>query len=112
MKKIEAIIRPHQFDQVKMALVAAGFQGMTVSEVRGFGRQKGHLETYRGTEYAVDLVPKLKLEIVTSDEQLGQAIQAIQQAARTGQIGDGKIFVSQLQDVLRIRTAESGDAAI
>ena len=112
MKKIEAVIRPYQFDDVKSALVLGGFHGMTVSEVRGFGRQKGHLETYRGTEYAVDLVPKIKLEIVVADDRVAQVIQIIQQTAHTGQIGDGKIFVSALEDTLRIRTGETGDDAL
>jgi nitrogen regulatory protein P-II 1 len=112
MKKIEAVIRPYQFDDVKTALVGAGFHGMTVSEVRGFGRQKGHLETYRGTEYAVDLVPKIKLEIVVPSDRVGNVVQIIQQTAHTGQIGDGKIFVTALEETLRIRTGESGDAAV
>jgi nitrogen regulatory protein P-II 1 len=112
MKKIEAIVRHHKVDEVKEALVAIGFQGMTITEVRGFGRQRGHTETYRGTEYTVDFVPKVKLEIVVGDELLDKAISAIVGAAKTGQVGDGKIFVTALVDVVRVRTGETGAAAI
>ena len=112
MKKIEAIVRHHKLDDVKNALVAVGLQGMTVIEVRGFGRQRGHTETYRGTEYTVDYVPKVKIEIVAADDMLDKAVSAIVGAARTGQVGDGKIFVSQLTDVIRVRTGETGAAAI
>ena len=111
MKKIEAIVRHHKLDDVKAALVAAGIQGMTVSEVRGFGRQRGHTETYRGTEYTVDYVPKVKIEVVVGDDT-SAAMSAIINAARTGQVGDGKIFISALTDVVRVRTGETGAAAI
>jgi nitrogen regulatory protein P-II 1 len=111
MKKIEAIVRHHKLDDVKAALVAVGLQGMTVTEVRGFGRQRGHTETYRGTEYTVDFVPKVKIEIVTGDDT-SAAITAIMNAARTGQTGDGKIFVSALLEVVRVRTGETGAAAV
>ena len=112
MKKIEAIVKPHRLDEVKTALTQVGVQGLTVSEVRGFGRQKGHKEQYRGAEYTVDLVPKVKIEVVVSDGAAPAAVEAILRAARTGEIGDGKIFVSNLESVLRIRTGEKGDAAI
>ena len=112
MKKIEAIIRHFKVEDVKKALNDQGVMGMTVSEVRGFGRQKGHVETYRGTEYAVDFVPKVKVEVVVSDSQLQTAVNTILKAAQTGQIGDGKIFVSDLADAIRIRTGESGDGAV
>ena len=112
MKKIEAVVRHHKLDEVKDALVAIGFHGMTISEVRGFGRQKGHTEMYRGTEYAVDFVPKVKLEVVCSDKNLSLVIDTIMRAAQTGQIGDGKIFVSDLKDVVRIRTGETGEDAL
>jgi nitrogen regulatory protein P-II 1 len=112
MKKIEAIVRHHKVDDVKEALVAVGLQGMTISEVRGFGRQRGHTETYRGTEYTVDFVPKVKLELAVSDEALSKAVAAIVAAAKTGQVGDGKIFVSELAEVIRVRTGETGEAAI
>src|SRR5262245_2445457 len=112
MKKIEAIIKPFKLDEVKEALQKAGIQGMTVSEVKGFGRQKGHTELYRGAEYIVDFLPKVKLEIVVDDAQVQTAVEAIVKAAKTGKIGDGKIFVSALQDVIRIRTGETGKAAI
>jgi nitrogen regulatory protein P-II 1 len=112
MKKIEAIIKPHRLEDVKSALTQVGVQGMTVSEIRGFGRQKGHKEQYRGAEYTVDLVPKVKIEVVTSDTAAQAAVEAILRSARTGEIGDGKIFVSNLESVLRIRTGEKGDAAI
>jgi len=112
MKKIEAIVRHHKVDEVKDALVAVGLQGMTVSEVRGFGRQRGHTETYRGTEYTVDFVPKVKIEVVAGDNLVDKAVSAIVGAAKTGQVGDGKIFVSELKEVIRVRTGETGSAAI
>ncbi len=112
MKKIEAIVRHFKAEDVKEALVAAGIQGMTVSEVRGFGRQKGHKEIYRGAEYAVDFVPKVKLEVIVSDPLCETALEAITKAARTGQVGDGKIFVSEVATVVRIRTGETGEEAL
>ena len=112
MKKIEAIIKPFKLDEVKEALQEMGVQGMTVLEAKGYGRQKGHTELYRGAEYVVDFLPKIKIEVVIADGQLAAALEAIQSAARTGRIGDGKIFVSEITDVLRIRTGESGAAAI
>ncbi|MBA3483447.1 MAG: P-II family nitrogen regulator [Pirellulales bacterium] len=112
MKKIEAIVRHHKVDEVKEALVGVGLQGMTITEVRGFGRQRGHTETYRGTEYTVDFVPKVKLEIVVANGQVDKAVSAIVGAAKTGQVGDGKIFVSDLANVIRVRTGETGEAAI
>ena len=112
MKKIEAIIRHHKLDDIKTALTRIGVQGMTVTEVRGFGRQKGHTETYRGTEYTIDFVPKIKLEVVVPDSQARPVIDAIIRSAQTGQIGDGKIFVSELSEGIRIRTGESGDTAL
>ncbi len=112
MNKIEAIIRVHKLDEVKKALVDQGIHGMTVTEVRGFGRQKGHSEMYRGTEYKVDFIPKIKVELVVTDEQLNGALKAIIETARTGQTGDGKIFVSQLVDAVRIRTGEMGADAL
>lgn len=112
MKKVEAIIRHYKLEDVKEALTKAGIQGMTVSEIRGFGRQRGHKETYRGTEYTVDFLPKVKVDVVVDDGLVQTACDAIMNAARTGQIGDGKIFVTNLTDVIRIRTGESGDEAI
>ena len=112
MKKIEAIIKPFKLDEVKEALHDVGLQGITVVEAKGFGRQKGHTELYRGAEYVVDFLPKLKLEIVLSDDQLDGALEAIQQAARTGRIGDGKIFVTDVEEAIRIRTGETGREAI
>jgi nitrogen regulatory protein P-II 1 len=112
MKKIEAIIKPFKLDEVKEALQELGVQGMTVLEAKGYGRQKGHTELYRGAEYVVDFLPKIKIEVVVTDDQLTTALEAIQSAARTGRIGDGKIFVSDIIDVVRIRTGESGAAAI
>lgn len=112
MKKIEAIIKPFKLDEVREALHDVGVSGMTVTEVKGFGRQKGHTELYRGAEYVVDFLPKLKLEIVVSDDSADAAIDAIVKAARTGKIGDGKIFVFPAEQVVRIRTGESGDSAI
>ncbi|MFP6759272.1 MAG: P-II family nitrogen regulator [Alphaproteobacteria bacterium] len=112
MKKIEAIIKPFKLDEVKEALHEVGLQGITVTEAKGFGRQKGHTELYRGAEYVVDFLPKIKLEIVLDDGLLDQAIEAIQKAAHTGRIGDGKIFVSTIEDALRIRTGERGSDAL
>ena len=112
MKKIEAIIKPFKLDEVKEALQDVGLQGITVTEAKGFGRQKGHTELYRGAEYVVDFLPKIKVEVVLPDDQLEAALEAIVGAARTGRIGDGKIFVSEVLDVLRIRTGETGDAAV
>ena len=112
MKKIEAIIRHYKLEEVKAALTGAGVQGMTVTEVRGFGRQRGHKETYRGAEYTVDFLPKVKMEIACNDEDVTKAIEAITGVARTGQIGDGKIFVTPLEEVIRIRTGEAGLEAI
>ncbi len=112
MQKIEAIIKPFKVDDVREALQAIGVQGMTATEVKGFGRQKGHTEVYRGAEYVVDFLPKVMLEVVVSDDKAEAAIAAIEEAANTGKIGDGKIFVSALDDVVRIRTGERGEAAI
>jgi nitrogen regulatory protein PII len=112
MRKVEAIIKPFKLDEVKEALQGIGVQGMTVSEVKGFGRQKGHTELYRGAEYVVDFLPKIKIEIACSDDLVDKIVQAIVQAANTGRIGDGKIFVYPLQDVIRIRTGESGPDAV
>jgi nitrogen regulatory protein P-II 1 len=112
MKKIEAIVRHHKLEEVKDALSAAGVTGMTITEVRGFGRQKGHTEVYRGTEYTVDFVPKVKIEVVIDDGKLQAVISTVVKAAQTGQVGDGKIFVSDLTDVVRIRTAETGASAL
>ena len=112
MKKIEAIIKPFKLDEVKEALQEVGLQGITVTEAKGFGRQKGHTELYRGAEYVVDFLPKVKLEIVTSDDTVESAVEAIRNAAQTGRIGDGKIFVSNVEDVIRIRTGETGADAI
>lgn len=112
MKKIEAIIKPFKLDEVKEALQEMGVQGMTVIEAKGYGRQKGHTELYRGAEYVVDFLPKIKVEVVIADDQLEAALEAIVGAARTGRIGDGKIFVSEVLDVLRIRTGETGEAAV
>ena len=107
-----ATLKPHRLDTVREALTNAGFQGMTVSEVKGFGRQKGHTEIYRGGEYTVDFVPKIKIEVAVSDELADTAVEAIRDAAQTGQIGDGKIFVQNVEDCIRIRTGERGDEAI
>ena len=112
MQKIEAVIQPSKLDAVKDALVEIGVQGMTITEARGHGRQKGHTEFYRGREYSVDLLPKVKLETVVSDEMVDKAVQAIITVARTGTIGDGKIFISPIEEVIRIRTSERGEAAI
>ncbi len=112
MKKIEAIIKPFKLDEVKEALHEVGLQGITVTEAKGFGRQKGHTELYRGAEYVVDFLPKVKIEIVLEDELLERALEAIQTAAHTGRIGDGKIFVSAVEEVIRIRTGETGKDAV
>lgn len=112
MKKIEAIVRHFKLEDVKNALTEQGIHGMTVTEVRGFGRQKGHTEMYRGTEYTVDFVPKVKIEVVASDANLQTVIDTVLRAAQTGQIGDGKIFVTDLQDSIRIRTGETGEEAL
>lgn len=112
MKKIEAIIKPFKLEEVKESLSAAGIQGITVSEVKGFGRQKGHTELYRGAEYIVDFLPKVKVEVVLADQDVEKAIDAIVKAAKTGRIGDGKIFVIPLESALRIRTGETGEAAV
>ena len=112
MKKIEAIIKPFKLDDVREALQEMGLAGMTVTEVKGFGRQKGHTELYRGAEYVVDFLPKLQLEVVVGDDMADHAVQVIEQAARTGKIGDGKIFVSSVERVIRIRTGEEGDEAV
>ena len=112
MKKIEAVIKPFKLDDVKEALQEIGLNGMTVIDVRGFGRQKGHTELYRGAEYVVDFLPKLKIEIVVDDHQVEGAMKAIQDAAHSGRIGDGKIFVSTIEEAVRIRTGETGPAAI
>ncbi len=112
MKKIEAIIKPFKLDDVKEALAEIGLQGMTVTDVRGFGRQKGHTELYRGAEYVVDFLPKVKIEIVTTDALAPRAVEAIAAAAQSGRIGDGKIFVYPVETVVRIRTGETGDDAI
>jgi nitrogen regulatory protein P-II 1 len=112
MKKIDAIIKPFKLEEVKEALGALGIQGMTVSEVKGFGRQKGHTEIYRGSEYTVDFLPKIKIEVVLADSLVNQATAAIVRAARTGKIGDGKVFVSNVESVIRIRTEESGIEAV
>ncbi len=112
MKKIEAIIKPFKLDEVKEALHDLGMKGMTVTEAKGFGRQKGHTELYRGAEYVVDFLPKVKVEVVIEDGLVERAIEAIQKAAQTGRIGDGKIFVSSVEDVIRIRTGERGEEAV
>jgi nitrogen regulatory protein PII len=112
MKLITAIIKPFKLDDVREALSDIGISGVTVTEVKGFGRQKGHTELYRGAEYVVDFLPKIKIEVVVSDDQLAPALEAIQAAARTGRIGDGKIFISEVTDVVRIRTGETGATAI
>lgn len=112
MQKIEAIIRHYKLEEVKDALIKSGVHGMTVTEVRGFGRQRGHKETYRGAEYTVDFVPKVKVELVVGDDLADKAIQAITESARTGKVGDGKIFVSELKEIVRIRTGETGSEAM
>ena len=112
MKKIESIVRPHLLDAVKAALQEVGVVGMTVSEVKGFGRQKGHTETYRGAEYKVDLIPKVKIEVALPDELVDAAVDAIVKTARTGKFGDGKVFVSSLEEIVRIRTGERNEQAL
>jgi nitrogen regulatory protein PII len=112
MKKIEAIIKPFKLDDVKDALNAIGVQGMTVTEVKGFGRQKGHVELYRGAEYDISFIPKVKIEAVVADSMVDKVVAVIQEKAKTGKIGDGKIFISTLEDIIRIRTGERGDTAI
>jgi nitrogen regulatory protein P-II 1 len=112
MKKIEAVIRHFKLEEVKNALTAANIVGMTVTEVRGFGRQRGHKEQYRGAEYTVDFLPKLKMELVVNDEEVEKAVKIIIEAARTGKVGDGKIFITSIEEVIRIRTGETGNTAI
>jgi nitrogen regulatory protein P-II 1 len=112
MKKIEAIIKPFKLDEVKEALAKQGIQGMTISEVKGFGRQKGHTELYRGAEYVVDFLPKVKMEILVKDDRAGLVVDTILEAARTGRIGDGKIFILPMEEAVRIRTGERGDGAL
>ena len=112
MKKIEAIIKPFKLDEVKGELQAIGISGMTITEVKGHGRQKGHVEIYRGAEYTVDLIPKIKIEVVVSSEMAPKVVDTITKSSRTGKIGDGKIFIQQVDDVIRIRTGESGEGAI
>ncbi|HTL59684.1 MAG TPA: P-II family nitrogen regulator [Candidatus Limnocylindrales bacterium] len=112
MKKIEAIIKPFKLEEVKDALGEIGIEGMTVTEVKGFGRQKGHTEIYRGSEYTVDFLPKIKIELVLADEKLDEAVEAIVKSAKTGKIGDGKVFVSSIEEAVRIRTEEKGVAAV
>ena len=112
MKKVEAVIRPFKLDDVKDALLDEGIKGLTITEVRGYGRQKGHTETYRGSEYQIEFVPKMKIEIVVADEFVEKVVEAILRTAKTGQVGDGKIFISEISDVIRIRTDESGTEAL
>ena len=112
MKKIEAIIKPFKLEDVKEALSGLGVEGMTVSEVKGFGRQKGHTEIYRGSEYTVDFLPKIKIEVVLADGQVAAAVDAVVKAAKTGKIGDGKVFVSSIENAIRIRTEETGEQAV
>lgn len=112
MKKIEAVIRPHKLDEVKEALVESGIKGMTILEVRGIGRQKGQTEIYRGSEYQIDFVPKILLQIIVADDKLEKAVSIILSHAKTGQVGDGKIFVSTIDEVIRVRTEEAGESAI
>jgi nitrogen regulatory protein PII len=112
MKKIEAIIKPFKLEDVKEALAGVGVEGMTVSEVKGFGRQKGHTEIYRGSEYTVDFLPKIKVEVVLGDSQVNEAVEAIVKAAKTGKIGDGKVFISTIENAIRIRTSETGEQAV
>ena len=112
MKKVEAIIKPFKLDEVKQALSEVGVAGLTATEVKGFGRQKGHTELYRGAEYVVDFLPKVKVEVVVSDQLVGRVVEAIERAAKTGRIGDGKIFVIPVEEVIRIRTGERGDEAL
>jgi len=112
LKKVEAIIKPFKLDEVKEALNEIGIQGITVAEVKGFGRQKGHTELYRGAEYVVDFIPKIKMEIIVGDDIVGKVVETIEQAAKTGRIGDGKIFVTSVEEVVRIRTGERGEDAL
>ena len=112
MKKLEAIIKPFKLEEVKEALAELGIEGMTVTEVKGFGRQKGHTEIYRGSEYTVDFLPKIKVEVVLADTQVSSAVEAIVRAAKTGKIGDGKVFVSSIDNAIRIRTEETGEQAV
>lgn len=112
MKKIEAIIKPYKLEEVKVAITGTGAQGMTVTEVKGFGRQKGHKEIYRGAEYVVDFLPKVKIEVVVTDDQAETVVKAIVEAAASGKIGDGKIFISPVEDAVRIRTGESGESTL
>ncbi|MDD5284316.1 MAG: P-II family nitrogen regulator [Desulfuromonadaceae bacterium] len=112
MKKVEAIIKPFKLDEVKESLNEIGIQGITISEVKGFGRQKGHTELYRGAEYVVDFIPKIKIEIIVSDSVLSKVVEAIEKSAKTGRIGDGKIFVTNVEAVIRIRTGETGEDAL
>jgi nitrogen regulatory protein P-II 1 len=112
VKKVEAIIKPFKLEEVKEALASVGLQGLTVTEVKGFGRQKGHKELYRGAEYVVEFLPKVKLEVVVADDKVEQTVEAITKGASTGRIGDGKIFVSPVDEAIRIRTGESGDVAV
>ncbi|MDD2851501.1 MAG: P-II family nitrogen regulator [Desulfuromonadaceae bacterium] len=112
MKKVEAIIKPFKLDEVKESLNEIGIQGITISEVKGFGRQKGHTELYRGAEYVVDFIPKIKIEIIVADSILLQVVEAIEKSAKTGRIGDGKIFVTNIEEVVRIRTGETGEDAL
>lgn len=112
MKKIEAIIRPFKIDDVREALIEIGIKGMTITEVKGYGRQKGHTEMYRGSEYQIDFLPKMKIEIITPDEQVEKIVGTIIKSAKTGQVGDGKIFIYPVEEVIRVRTEESGEAAL
>jgi nitrogen regulatory protein P-II 1 len=112
MKRVEAIIRPHKLEEVREALLEKGIKGMTIEEVKGFGRQKGHSEVYRGSEYKIDFLPKVRLEVVVPDQLLDDVVSTISDVARTGQVGDGKIFISPIEDAIRIRTKESGDLAL
>lgn len=112
MKKITAIIRPFKLDEVKEALVEEGIRGLTITEVRGYGRQKGHTETYRGSEYQIEFIPKIKIEVVVEESKADNVVDAILRSAKTGQVGDGKIFISDIQEVIRIRTEESGKGAL
>ncbi len=112
MKKVEAIIKPFKLDDVREALAGAGVQGMTITEVKGFGRQKGHAETYRGAEYVVDFLPKVKVEVIVDDDQVHAVVEAVENAAKTGRIGDGKIFVLPIDEAIRIRTGERGPGAV
>jgi nitrogen regulatory protein PII len=112
LKKITAIIRPFKLDEVKEALIEEGIKGLTITEVRGYGRQKGHTETYRGSEYQIEFIPKIKIEIVVEQEKADKVVDAILRSAKTGQVGDGKIFISDVQEVIRIRTEESGKGAL